>query len=212
VSIASAERWPGDTAGLASAISAKVIGQHCAGLLSASDIRQIDAYLAKAASELAAKPGAQTTSPDGPPLHELMMRRQAEACAKKYADPTACDADTAEEAQDTLRKVRNAMQNGKPLFPDDNDPDGKPDVDEAIAAKVTDVKCLRADAPRTRRDRTLPRQTSGPGGRGTRSSGSKAAEQRSPAAGAQGIVPRLACEEGRRPRCEGHRQPTHPNA
>ncbi|HSR81466.1 MAG TPA: hypothetical protein VLL28_11865 [Hyphomicrobiaceae bacterium] len=121
-----AYRWPGDTAGLASAISAKVIGQHCAGLLSASDIREIDAYLAEAASELAAKPGARSISPDGLPLHELVMRRQAEAYAKKYADPTACDADTAKEAQDTLRKVRNAMQRGKPLFPDDNDPDRKP--------------------------------------------------------------------------------------
>jgi hypothetical protein len=38
------------------------------------------------------------------------MRRLAESYAKKYADPTACDADTAEEAQDTLRKVRNAMR------------------------------------------------------------------------------------------------------
>jgi hypothetical protein len=69
------------------------------------------------------------------------MRRQAEAYAKKYADPAACDADTAEEAQDTLRKVRNAMRSGKPLFPDDNDPDRKPDIDEALAAKVTGVQC-----------------------------------------------------------------------
>src|SRR5215831_13167746 len=37
VAPAAAYKWPGDTAGLASAISAKVIGQRCAGLLSASD-------------------------------------------------------------------------------------------------------------------------------------------------------------------------------
>jgi len=84
---AAAYKWPGDTAGRASAISAKVIGQHCAGLLSASDIGEVDAYPAKAASELAAKTGAQRISPVGLPLHELVMRRQAEAYAKKYADP-----------------------------------------------------------------------------------------------------------------------------
>jgi len=138
---AAAYKWPGDTAGLGSAISAKVIGQHCAGLLSASDIHEVDAYLAKAASELASKPNAPRTSPNGLPLHELLMRRLAESYAEKYADPTACDADTAEEAQDTLRKVRNALRSGKPLFPDDNDPDRRPDVDEAITAKVTGEKC-----------------------------------------------------------------------
>ena len=57
------------------------------------------------------------------------MRRLAEIYAKRYADPTACDADAAEQVQDTLRKVRNAMRIGKPLFPDDNDPDGKPNVE-----------------------------------------------------------------------------------
>ncbi|MBO0740660.1 MAG: hypothetical protein J2P51_04460 [Hyphomicrobiaceae bacterium] len=136
---AAAYKWPGDSPGLGSAISAKVIGQHCAGLLSASDIREVDAYLAKAASELATKPDSRRS--DGLPLHELFMRRLAEIYAKKYADPTACDADTAEEAQDTLRKVRSAMRSGRPLFPDDNDPSRKPDVDEAITAKVTGEKC-----------------------------------------------------------------------
>jgi hypothetical protein len=138
---AAASKWPGDTAGLGSAISAQVIGQHCAGLLSASDIREVDAYLAKAASELASKHNAPTTTLDGLPIHELLMRRLAEIYAKKYADPTACDANTAEEAQDTLRKIRNVMRSGKPLFPDDNDPDRRPDVDEAITAKVTGEKC-----------------------------------------------------------------------
>jgi hypothetical protein len=136
-----ARRHRGPSAGLGSAISAKVIGQHCAGLLSASDIREIDAYLARAASELATKPNLARSSVDGLPFHELLMRRLAAVYAKKYADPTACDADAAEEAQDTLRKVRNAMRSGKPLFLDDNDPDRKPDVDEAITAKVTGEKC-----------------------------------------------------------------------
>jgi hypothetical protein len=138
---AAAYKWPGDTAGLASAMSAKVIGQHCAGLLSANEIREIDAYLAKAASELAIKPNVQRNSGDGLPLHELFMRHLAEIYAKKFADPTACDADAAEEAQDTSRKVRNAMRSGRALYPDDNDPERKPDVDEAITAKVTGEKC-----------------------------------------------------------------------
>ena len=139
---AAAYKWPGEAASLASAISAKVIGQHCAGLLSASDIREIDAYLAKAARELEAKkPAAQTSSVDGVPSHEVLMRDLAQWYAKKYADPTTCDADAAEEAQDTLRKVRKAMASGKPLYPDENDPDRKPDVGEAITAKVTGEKC-----------------------------------------------------------------------
>jgi hypothetical protein len=139
---AAADKWPGDTAGLASAISAKVIGQHCAGLLSASDIREIDAYLAKAARELLAKtPDAPTGSVDGVPSHEVLMRELAQRYQTKYGDPTACDADAAEEAQDTLRKVRKAMASGKPLYPDLIDPDHKPDVGEAITAKVTGEKC-----------------------------------------------------------------------
>ncbi len=66
---ASAYRWPGDSAGLGSAIAAKVIGQQCAGLLSASDMREVDAYLAKAASELAKKPDAQKYGVNGTPFH-----------------------------------------------------------------------------------------------------------------------------------------------
>ncbi len=33
------------------------------------------------------------------------------------------------------------MATGKPLYPDENDPDRKPDVGEAITAKVTGEKC-----------------------------------------------------------------------
>src|SRR5262249_13422547 len=83
------------------------------------------------------KPDAQTSSVDGVPSHEVLTRELAQRYQRKYGDPTACDADAAEEAQDTLRKVRQAMASGKPLFPDENDPDRKPDVGEAITAKVT---------------------------------------------------------------------------
>jgi hypothetical protein len=138
---ASAYKWPGENAGLGSAIAAKVIGQQCAGLLSASDIREVDAYLAKAARELATKPDAQKNSVNGTSFHEALIRDLTETYTKKYRDPKACDADAAEEAQDTLGKIRKAMATGKPLYPDENHPDRKPDVGEAIAAKVTGEKC-----------------------------------------------------------------------
>jgi len=108
------------------------LGQPCAGLLSASYIRELDAYLAKAASELARKPNAQRTR------HELLRRRLAERYAKKYADFRLR---RRYRRGGALRKVRNAMRSGKPLFPDANDPDRRPDVDELITAKVTGEKC-----------------------------------------------------------------------
>jgi hypothetical protein len=138
---ASAYKWPGDSASLGSAIAAKVIGHQCAGALSASDIGELDAYLAKAVSELAKKPDAMKNNVKGTPFHEVMVRDLTETYTKKYRDPKACDADAAEEAQDTLQKVRKAMSTGKPLYPDENDPDRKPDVGEAITAKITGEKC-----------------------------------------------------------------------
>jgi hypothetical protein len=137
----SAYKWPGDSAGLGSAIAAKVIGQQCVGLLSASDIRELDAFLAKSLSELAKKPDAMKYSVNGTPFHETLARRLTETYTNKYRDPMACDADAAEQAQDTIQKVRKAMATGKPLYPDENDPDRKPEVGEAITAKVTGEKC-----------------------------------------------------------------------
>jgi hypothetical protein len=139
---ASAYKWPGDSAGLGSAVAAKGIGRRCAGRLSASDMREVDAYLAKAAGELAKKPDARKDSVTGTAFHETLMRRLTEAYSEKYRDPKACDAEAAEEAQDTLMKIRKAMATGKPLYPAENDPDHrKPDVGEAITAKVTGEKC-----------------------------------------------------------------------
>jgi hypothetical protein len=62
----------------------------------------------------------------------------AERYAKKYADFRLRPRYRRGGA---LRKVRNAMRSGKPLFPDANDPDRRPDVDELITAKVTGEKC-----------------------------------------------------------------------
>jgi len=140
--------------------------------------------------------------------------------AKKYADPTTCDTDTAEEAQDTLRKVRNAMRSDKPLFPDDNDPDRKPDVDEAITAKVTGEKChgVLTLLEVAQIELYLVRQWVWWAGhaleRDAPSTATRRQSRRSPAAGAQRIVPRLpwARRRGSLRWCDGRRQPTHPNA
>jgi hypothetical protein len=138
---AAAYKWPGENAALGSAIAAKVIGKQCVGTLSASDMREIDAYLEKSADELARKPDARKYAVNGVPFHETVTQRLTETYTKKYSDPAACDADAFEEAQDTLQKVRKAMASGKPLHPDEADPDRRPDVGEAITAKVTGEKC-----------------------------------------------------------------------
>jgi hypothetical protein len=104
-------------------------------------MREIDAYLEKSADELARKPDARKYAVNGVPFHETVTQRLTETYTKKYSDPAACDADAFEEAQDTLQKVRKAMASGKPLHPDEADPDRRPDVGEAITAKVTGEKC-----------------------------------------------------------------------
>src|SRR5258705_3638314 len=86
---ASAYKWPGDNASLGSAIAAKVIGQQCVGVLSASDIGELDAYLAKAASELARKPAAKKSRVNGTPFHGSLMGRLTETSTTKYRDTQA---------------------------------------------------------------------------------------------------------------------------
>jgi len=150
------------------------------------------------------------------------MRRLAEIYAKKYADPTACDADTAAAAQETLRKVRNAMRSGKPLFLDANDPDRKPHVDEAITAKVTGERChgVLTLLELAQIELYLVRQWVWWAGHALERDarlaidGYKAAER----AIASSWSPEDCTESAvGRPRgsprwCEGRRQPTHPNA
>jgi hypothetical protein len=134
-------KWPGDGAGPGGAVAAKVIGLQCLAVLSASELGEFDAYLAKFADELAKKTEAQKDSTYRTPSLETLIKAWTETYTKKYSDPQACDADAAEEACDMLQRVRKAMATGKPLYPDANDPDRKPDVGEAITAKVTGEKC-----------------------------------------------------------------------
>jgi hypothetical protein len=141
---AGAYRWPGEEAGPGAAIAARVIGQHCVGLLSASEIGELDAYIAKATSEWKRKAEAQKNNSYRSPSPEAIMRQLTETYTKKYRDPLACDADAGEEARDMLMRVRKAMASGKPIYPDENDPNRKPEIGEALIAKVTDEKCRGA--------------------------------------------------------------------
>jgi hypothetical protein len=139
-----AYKWPGDDAGPGGAVAAKVIGLQCPDVLSASDIGELDAYLAKAASEWAKRAETQKKSGDRSPSLDTIIRGLTETYTKKYRDPKACDADATEAARDMLQRVRRAMAAGMPLYPDGADPDRKPDTGEAITAKVTGEKCLGA--------------------------------------------------------------------
>jgi hypothetical protein len=119
---ATAYKWPGDGASVGSALSAKIIGQQCQGLLSASEIVELDAFLAKAASEWIADASSPSIS-----FERFVSGLSAEYVAK-YRDPKACDAEAIEEPQDTLQRVRKAMATGKPVLPDKNDSNRQPNA------------------------------------------------------------------------------------
>jgi hypothetical protein len=132
---AMAYKWPGDGASVGSVLSAKIIGQQCQGVLSASEIAELDAYLAKAASEWAADAANAGFS------FEKFVSGLSADYAAKFRDPKACDGDATEEAQDTLQRVRKAMATGKPVLGDRSDPNRRPDVGEVIEAKIVAEKC-----------------------------------------------------------------------
>jgi hypothetical protein len=111
-----AYKWPGDTESPGGAISAKVIGQYCSGVLSPSEIAELDAYLAKAASELAQKEEAKKGSGFSSQSFETFSKALTKDYETKYRDPKACDAGATEEARDMLQRVRKAMAAGTPLF------------------------------------------------------------------------------------------------
>jgi hypothetical protein len=136
-----ADKWPGDTPSPGGAISAKVVGQYCSGVLSPSEIAELDAYLAKAASELAQKEEAKEGSGFSSQSFEKFSKALAEDYGTKYRDPKACNAGASEDARDMLQRVRKAMAAGTPLFAGEDDPNRKPDSGQVILAKVTGEKC-----------------------------------------------------------------------
>jgi hypothetical protein len=135
---AMAYKFPGEGPSPAGAIAAKAIGQQCPGILSPAEIEELDAYLAKDASETARIEAEKRKDPAYRPFpNEEFRKNLTEDYEKKYRDPRNCDADAAEEARDMLQRVRKAMASGMPLYPADS----KPDVGEATIAKVTAEKC-----------------------------------------------------------------------
>jgi hypothetical protein len=137
---AAAYKWPGTEASVGAAVSASVIGRKCAGILGASELAEIEAYLAKAASEWDADPANAGSS------FATFVSGLSATYEAKY--PAACG-DATEEARDTLERVRKAMASGGRLLPVAGNPDGPPDMAQAIRAKIVAEKC---DAALTARE------------------------------------------------------------
>jgi hypothetical protein len=104
---AMANKWPPGEVVPGKVVWAKVVGEECAGVLTASEIAELDAYLAKAAAEWGGNPVNAGIS-----FKKLM----ADLSTDNAADyPKDCAADAA-EARDILLGVRRAMASGKPLL------------------------------------------------------------------------------------------------
>jgi hypothetical protein len=135
---ATAYKWPGQEASLGGAISAEVIGQRCPGVLSASEVGELDAYIVKVASELAKQEETKKKDSGHRPFsYEEFRNNLTGDYEKKLSDPKNCNADAAEEAQDMLQRVRKAMTGGQPLLSADD----RPKYSAVIMAKLTGEKC-----------------------------------------------------------------------
>ena len=126
---------PGDGPDQAPVIWAKVAGQYCSGFLSVSEIGELDAFLAKAASELAQIEEAEK-GPEGLSFAELakVISKDAE---KKYRDPQNCDDSARQNAQWALQLARERTASGKPLYPQD----GEPTLSDIAKAKLMGERC-----------------------------------------------------------------------
>jgi hypothetical protein len=133
---AQAYKWPGTAPAPGGAISAKVIGQNCPGVLSGHEIGEIDAYLGKAGRELDARAEA------GAPNFATFASGLTATYQANFRDPVACGADAVEEARDMLQRIRLVMVSGAPLYPAADDPARKPDIAEAMQARLTGEKCV----------------------------------------------------------------------
>ena len=104
---AMANQWPPGEVVPGKVVWAKVVGEECSGVLTASEIAEFDAYLAKAAAEWGGNPANAGIS------FKKLMADMATDYASDY--PKDCAADAA-EARDILQAVRKAMASGKPLL------------------------------------------------------------------------------------------------
>jgi hypothetical protein len=117
VAPATARIWEPEGASPGGAIAAKVIGQHCPGVLSQSEIDELDAYLARDASERRKKAEEATKQDSGykPFAFEKFRRNFAARMVEKYSNAKNCDAGSAEEARDMLQRIRKFMATGSPV-------------------------------------------------------------------------------------------------
>ncbi len=102
-------------------LAAKTIGQNCSGSLSATEMGELDAYLAKAASEWQEQEAARKKdNKDYQPLsfEKDIVEPVTEIFTKRYRDPKNCDAGATESARDMLQRVRKAKANGEPALVD----------------------------------------------------------------------------------------------
>lgn len=133
-----AGKWPGEGASFGGAIAAKVVGQRCPGVLSASDIAEIDAYIAKYSSESVALEELKSKQSGNKPFPLEQFRQSLiEKYKAMHREPRSCDANAAERAQDMVQRVRTAMAADGPLIRTN----GAPHVGEATNARLTGVMC-----------------------------------------------------------------------
>jgi hypothetical protein len=106
--------------------------------MSASEISELDIFLAKAASELTQIEEAEKSEegPRGRPFAEV-AKVIAEKAGEKYRDPKNCDDLARRNAQWALQWVRERMASGKPLYP----PDREPGLGEVTKAKLIAERC-----------------------------------------------------------------------
>lgn len=140
---AMAYKWPGEGPSPGGAISAKVIGEACADTLTKVELTEIDRYLERAGRELSEKYAAESGGADMFQYDDFKTGLTATYRAK-YQEPGACDHQANVEARDMLRRVRSAMVSSAPLYPPRSHPNWRPDIADAMAAKLTAERCTPA--------------------------------------------------------------------
>ena len=83
-----AYKWPGDGPAPGAAISSIVIGKYCPNILSASEVAELEAYLAKAKAELAQQDeeAKRKDSSYQPLQFDDFRRRYSEDIEKRFGD------------------------------------------------------------------------------------------------------------------------------
>lgn len=135
-----AYKWPGERASPGGAIAAKVIGEQCPGVLSPAEVYELDAFIDRAGRELTAK-YAQENGGETPFQFEAFRSSLTQTYVADYQNGGRCDGDAAEEARDMLNRIRVAMTSSDPLYPLESHPTWRPDISDAMSAKLIGERC-----------------------------------------------------------------------